>query len=279
VRGAAPGHCRRARARRMGLPSSPRVRASRVVLGGRASIALTVITSWSGCATTTANRSSAYRSTYLDRKRAGRAGPDPATGPPGVDIRQPGVGSLRGIRGVHRWHRPGQGRPHLGDRGGWRDTAAARWGLVTSGRRRRYRVSEHRAGHRHCSPAGQGAARDNRRSGGPAPSPGVTVCRGSVRDAIEDGQGTAIFVRGGEPSAAQRGPVGRDEAAPDAVLADCPVPQRQLQARAAHGAGRADSDGAGRLAASCFRFSADREPFVGIHSAISTSRLSGDLGG
>jgi hypothetical protein len=102
--------------------------------------------------------------------------------------------------------------------------------------------------------------------------------RGSVPDAIHHGQDAAIFMRRGEPSAAQRGTFGRDEAAPDTVLADCPMPQRQLQACAAHGTGPADSDGAGRLAAGCLRFSADREPFVGIKSAIGASRLPGDLG-
>jgi hypothetical protein len=64
---------------RRGLPSSPGVRACRVVLGGRAGIARTVITSWSGCATTTASRPSAYRGTCLDRPCRGRAGHEPAT--------------------------------------------------------------------------------------------------------------------------------------------------------------------------------------------------------
>jgi hypothetical protein len=118
--------------------------------------------------------------------------------------------------------------------------------------RRRCQVSEHRAGHPDCSDAGQ--ARRAGRRGGPTRWRGVTGCRGSVPDAIEDGQGAAVFVRGGEPSAAQCGPVGPDEAAPDAVLADGSVPQRQLQARAAHGTGRADGDGPGRLAAGCVRF-------------------------
>jgi hypothetical protein len=263
--------CRGRRRIRLRLSRTGRGVAGR---GGRAGIALTVITYWSGCATTTANRPSAYRGTCLDRPCPGRAGRTP-----GVGIRRPGMGSLRGIRGVHRGHRPGQCRPHLRDRGGRQNTAAVRWGLVTSGWRRRCQVSEHRAGHPDCSHAGQGVARSAGRRAGPVPSPGVTGCRGSVPDAIVDGQGAAVFVRGGEPSAAQRGPVGRDEAAPDAVLADCPVPQRQLQTRAAHGAGRADSDGPGRLAAGCLRFGADGEPFVGINSAISASRLSGDLGG
>jgi hypothetical protein len=100
-----------------------------------------------------------------------------------------------------------------------------------------------------------------------------------MQDAIEDGQGTAIVIRGGEPSAAQRGTFGRDEAAPHAVLADCPVPQRQFQACAAHGAGHADSDGAGGLAAGCARFGAHGEPFFGIKSAIGASRICVDLGG
>jgi hypothetical protein len=94
-----------------------------------------------------------------------------------------------------------------------------------------------------------------------------------LRDAIEGGQRPAIFVRVGKPSAAQRRTFSRDKAAPDAMLADSPPPQRQLQARGAHGAGRADSDRAGRL-----RFGTDRKPFVGIERAIGALRLPHDLG-
>jgi hypothetical protein len=85
-------------------------------------------------------------------------------------------------------------------------------------------------------------------------------------------------MRGGEPSAAQRGTFGWDEAAPDAMLTDCPVPQRQLQACVAHGAGRADSDRAGRLATGGLRVDADGKPFVGIKGAISALSLARDLG-
>jgi hypothetical protein len=69
----------------------------------------------------------------------------------------------------------------------------------------------------------------------------------------------------------------RDEAAPDTVLADGPLPQRELEARAAHRAGRADGDGPGGLAAGGLGVGTDREPCVGIKTAISASRLTGDL--
>ena len=99
--------------------------------------------------------------------------------------RPPGCGYPRAWQGLAARHprRPMPAsarrcRPRLRDRGGRRDTAAARWGLVTSGWRRRCQVSEQRAGHPPCSHAGQGVARGAGRRGGPVPSPGVTGCRG-----------------------------------------------------------------------------------------------------
>ena len=47
--------------------------------------------------------------------------------------------------------------------------------------------------------------------------------------------------------------VGGDQAAPDAVLADVPVLQREVQALAAHPAGGADCDRRGRLPTSLAR--------------------------
>src|SRR5260221_5410140 len=51
------------------------------------------------------------------------------------------------------------------------------------------------------------------------------------------------------PPAAQCRAVGGDQAAPDTVLADIPVPQRQVQALGAWQAGGADGDRRGRLPA------------------------------
>jgi hypothetical protein len=53
------------------------------------------------------------------------------------------------------------------------------------------------------------------------------------------------------------------------VLADVPVPQRQRQALAAHQAGAADSDRRRRLLTSHARLGADREPLIGVKTAIS----------
>lgn len=57
---------------------------------------------------------------------------------------------------------------------------------------------------------------------------------------------------------------GGEQAAPDSVLADVPVPQGQVQAVRADRADAADRDGDGWLAACGTRVCADREPKVGI---------------
>ena len=67
---------------------------------------------------------------------------------------------------------------------------------------------------------------------------------------------------------AQLRAVGGDQATPDTVLADVPVPQRQRQALAAHQAGAADSDRRRRLLTSHARLGADREPLIGVKTAI-----------
>jgi hypothetical protein len=56
-------------------------------------------------------------------------------------------------------------------------------------------------------------------------------------------------VRTDEPLSAQSRTLGNDKAAPDAVLADFPVPQRQLQTLGAYRAGHADGDSADGFAA------------------------------
>ena len=80
------------------------------------------------------------------------------------------------------------------------------------------------------------------------------------------------------PSAAQCRAFGGDQAAPDTVLADIPVPQRKRQAWGSHQAGRADGDGGGRLLASLARLGTDREPLVGIKAAISAPGVPDDPG-
>ena len=60
---------------------------------------------------------------------------------------------------------------------------------------------------------------------------------------------------------------GGDQAAPDTVLADIPVPQRQRQALGAHHAGGAHGDRGGRLLAGFVYLHTDREPLVGIQAA------------
>src|SRR5215468_3073357 len=55
------------------------------------------------------------------------------------------------------------------------------------------------------------------------------------------------------------GAVGGDQAAPDTVLADVPVPQRQLQALGAHRAPGADGDRRGGLVSGPGCVDADRE--------------------
>jgi hypothetical protein len=80
------------------------------------------------------------------------------------------------------------------------------------------------------------------------------------------------------PAAAQRRPVGGDQAAPDTVLADIPGPQRQFQALRAHRAGGADGDRRGRLVAGLACFCTDREPLVGIEGAVSAAGVPDDPG-
>src|SRR5487761_80752 len=118
----------------------------------------------------------------------------------------------------------------------------------------------------------------NGRSGRPPPSSGMTCCLRSVRDAIQNRQGADPIAHGGELLTAQRGTLGRDQTAPDAMLANEPVPQRKLQARTAHGARHAHRDRASRLATCCFRVHAHGEPLVGIKRGISTLRVAADLG-
>jgi hypothetical protein len=60
---------------------------------------------------------------------------------------------------------------------------------------------------------------------------------------------------------------GGDQAAPDTVLADIPVPQGQRQALSAHHAGGAHGDRGGRLLAGFAYLRTDREPLVGIKAA------------
>jgi hypothetical protein len=69
--------------------------------------------------------------------------------------------------------------------------------------------------------------------------------------------------------AAQCRAFGWEQAAPDAVLADIPVPQRERQAWDAYQAGRADGDRSGRFMARLVRLGTDREPLVGVKAAVS----------
>ncbi len=92
----------------------------------------------------------------------------------------------------------------------------------------------------------------------------------------DNGGPAASRAVGGQPGAYLRA-LGGDQATPDAVLADVPVPQGQRQALAAHRAGRADSDRHGRLLASDARLSADREPLIRIKTALSAPGVCDDL--
>src|ERR1700745_391529 len=65
---------------------------------------------------------------------------------------------------------------------------------------------------------------------------------------------------------------------PDAMLADLPVPQRQLQAFGAYQAGGADGDGCGRLPAGLVCLHTDREPLVGVKAAVSAPDVPDDPG-
>src|SRR5260370_19490521 len=78
--------------------------------------------------------------------------------------------------------------------------------------------------------------------------------------------------------AAQDRPFGCDQAAPDTVLAEFPVPQRERQALGAHRAGRADGDRSGRLLASLACLGADREPLVGVKAGVSAPGVPDDPG-
>jgi hypothetical protein len=82
-------------------------------------------------------------------------------------------------------------------------------------------------------------------------------------------------VRAAEPLPAQSHALGDDKAAPDAVLADIPVPQRQLQALGAYRAGQADVDSARGFAAGYFLVRTDWKPCVGIKGSVSAPRLAG----
>jgi hypothetical protein len=82
----------------------------------------------------------------------------------------------------------------------------------------------------------------------------------------------------GAPRAAQGRTVCRHEAAPDTVLANIPVPQRELQALCSYRAGRADRDRGRCLAAGDLRAGANRKPLVRMKGAISAPRLPGDRG-
>jgi hypothetical protein len=77
---------------------------------------------------------------------------------------------------------------------------------------------------------------------------------------------------------AQFGAFGRDETAPDAVLADIPVLQRQFQALGAYRAGPADGDRGARLTAGDLRPGADREPVIGVKHTPGAPRVAVHLG-
>ena len=79
-------------------------------------------------------------------------------------------------------------------------------------------------------------------------------------------------------AAAQGRAFGWDQAAPDTVLADVPVPQGERQALGAYQAGRADGDRSGCLLPSLACLGADREPLVGIEAAVGTPGVPDDPG-
>ena len=80
------------------------------------------------------------------------------------------------------------------------------------------------------------------------------------------------------PPAAQCRAFGGDQAAPDTMLADIPVPQRQLQALGAYQAAGADGDRRGRLPAGLVGLHTDREPLVGVKAAVSAPGMPDDPG-
>src|SRR5215468_7359341 len=71
--------------------------------------------------------------------------------------------------------------------------------------------------------------------------------------------------------------VGCDQATPDTVLADVPVPQRQRSASRAYQATSADGGRGGWLVAGVGWLGADREPLAGMKAAASTAGIPGDL--
>jgi hypothetical protein len=78
------------------------------------------------------------------------------------------------------------------------------------------------------------------------------------------------------PPAAQCRAVGGEQAAPDSVLADIPMPQRQFQALGAYQAGGADRDSRRSLVAGLVCLRTDREPLVGIEGAVSAAGVPDD---
>src|SRR5258708_1997384 len=62
------------------------------------------------------------------------------------------------------------------------------------------------------------------------------------------------------------------------MLADIPVPQRQLQALGAYQADGADGNRRGRLPAGLVRLHTDREPPVGVKAAVSAPGVPDDPG-
>jgi hypothetical protein len=89
------------------------------------------------------------------------------------------------------------------------------------------------------------------------------------------GQRRSGEARAAEPLSAQSHALGNDKAAPDAMLANIPVPQRQLQTLGAYRAGHADGDSARGFAAGYFLVRTDWKPFVRIKGPVSAPRLDG----
>ena len=117
--------------------------------------------------------------------------------------------------------------------------------------------------------------------------PGSRPAAGHRRQAIQAGRAAWLSARlparpagravlaGGQPGAQPRA-IGGDQATPDTVLADAPVPQRQLQAVAAYQAARAHRDRSGRFLTRPARLDVDREPRIGIQAAVSAPGVPGD---
>jgi hypothetical protein len=79
-----------------------------------------------------------------------------------------------------------------------------------------------------------------------------------------------------EDLAAQARALGRDRAAPDAMLANVPVTQRERQALAAYRAGLANGDRGGSLPPGLLRPGTDREPLISVEAAIGAPGLPND---